>query len=688
MVTRRAVDCRQVDTSSTAESDTDTLSGRVYSRAGMTRLLQGLLVCTLLMILIACGGSSTSSPSPPPPPPPPPPPAWSNLLKPTYGASACTLRASGAPAMCAIDWTNAGIPGGIPNNQTQCGATVSASSYGNGSSDASAGIQSALNSCGGSAGNQKYVLLGPGAYRINSAINIPSYTTLRGSGAQQTILSLYNASGMIGGGTWGDYPDTSDTAIVSGATAGSTSVTLASASGVSVGTYLMLTESNDPTFVSSQGNQGSCTWCDEFYSGTRARGQIVEVTALSGKVVGITPALYTDYPNTPWARPVSMTRKYAGIESLQVYSNDTLDGYSGSNLGFFLCAYCWIKGVESNGTSGNNDHVDIYWGYRNEVRDSYFVGCTVHGPGNADCDLLLGEKTSATLIENNIVERTHGAIELDFGAAGNVIAYNYATGQFDAADGAVTMMDFAMHGAHPQFTLVEGNSFAAIYPDTIWGTSSHSTLFRNWGRGSTLICPPTTNGRANVDCSAGSWSTEANRAIQLAGLPSNLGVLYSNMIGNVAGSANTVNDNYAQGTDSCTACLVSPDIRSYSNQGYDFVFGYQGAGDDTGACSSRATCTPYVTSMLHGNYSYAKDAIEVWANGVTHTLPPSFFHSSKPSWWGNTIPWPAIGPDVTGGTGPGGHVYSTTAANPAQACYTSTAKAADGSLAFDSSACY
>jgi len=36
-----------------------------------------------------------------------------------------------------------------------------------------------------------------------------------------------------------------------------------------------------------------------------------------------------------------------------------------------------------------------------------------------------------------------------------------------------------------------------------------------------------------------------------------------------------------------------------------------------------------------------------------HRLPNSFYLSKKPSWWGN-MPWPAIGPDVTGGDDPTG----------------------------------
>jgi len=68
---------------------------------------------------------------------------------------------------------------------------------------------------------------------------------------------------------------------------------------------------------------------------------------------------------------------------------------------------------------------------------------------------------------------------------------------------------------------------------------------------------------------------------------------------------------------------------------------------------------------------------------ATHSLPSSFYLTTKPIWWG-PMPWPAIGPDVTGGTGPGGFSYAI----PAQACYNNSAKDGSGILIFDANACY
>jgi len=65
-------------------------------------------------------------------------------------------------------------------------------------------------------------------------------------------------------------------------------------------------------------------------------------------------------------------------------------------------------------------------------------------------------------------------------------------------------------------------------------------------------------------------------------------------------------------------------------------------------------------------------------------VPNSYYLSGKPGFWPATIPWPPIGPDVTGGDGPGGHAYR----NPAHVCYDNTAKDSNGILNFNAYNCY
>jgi hypothetical protein len=62
------------------------------------------------------------------------------------------------------------------------------------------------------------------------------------------------------------------------------------------------------------------------------------------------------------------------------------------------------------------------------------------------------------------------------------------------------------------------------------------------------------------------------------------------------------------------------------------------------------------TLMRWGNYDFQSDSARWEAGEIPpgvpvppdHTLPASLYLASKPPWWCDSIPWPAIGPDVAG----------------------------------------
>jgi hypothetical protein len=623
---------------------------------------------------------------------------WSGILLPTSGSGACTL----STGHCAIDWTASGIPGGIPSGSwTQSGSTITAGQRpcNSGSGDCTSTIQAALNAC---SGGSKYVLLGAGTFLINGNLTVPDHCVLRGSGADQTILNANGTSGaVVALGSGSAMPSASNSvAITSGTTAGSTSITAASATGISVGGYLLISELNNSNYVSINGSEGACTWCDgALWNGTRVRGQIVEVESVAGTAIGISPALYTAYSNTPLATPFTATAKYAGVENLQVYANNT--GY-GDNFAMWECAYCWLSGVEGNYADGN--HVDVSFSYRGQIQNSYFSNAYLHGPGSYDSDITLYNKSSGMLVQNNILERLHVTIMLEWGAAGNVIAYNYDFGNY--ASGSTTFETEGMntHGAHPQFNLWEGNITQNFDLDSIWGSHSHNTVFRNWSKGTTKLCTTGTPGRTTVTC-ANTWAVQ-----YVAGMKVDfLGSSY-NVVGNVIGSQdlaslnvyNAAQSPMAQGNMVVSICGPSPcgpGSRSYDAVAYGYNFGFGEASDDgTGGVSNGAGCSPttlpypchslvpYSTLFSHGNYSSPSAAIN-WTAGITRTLPPSLYLSSKPSWFGN-VPWPAIGPDIVGGLS---DAYGYAYANPAEVCYEQVMGGTDGTgsaLAFNANSCY
>ena len=720
---------------------------------------------------------------------------WSGILKPTSGTGSCSYGSLSAAGQCAVDWTAVGIPGGIPSGSwTQSGSTITATS-----GDRTSTIQTALNSCG----TNHYVLLGSGSFSVTT-LSIPSNCVLRGAGPQNTIVIGTGTSGsIINMGTYGDSPYIKGTSTInSGATAGSTQIVLAAttnqgapgpfdtSTGLSVGGYLLITELNDPVYVSAYGIQNTvCSYCDGIFSGTRMRGQVVEITSYTGTgpyTVNFTPPLYTDYgvaagTGPAWATPFGVVNggqpnaKYAGIENLQIFATGSGITSGMSNITMTECAYCWIKNIESNYTDA--DHVDISWGYRNEIRDSYFSNGFGHGAGTSENTVMNGHSVCCTLIENNILERTHGSLVTNWGTHGSVYAYNFCTSSYDAVGYNAAQLDLAAnHGAHPQFNLYEGNVCSNWEPDDFHGTSSHQTLFRTWLTADTFIAPYPNQAMSSGTCSGGtctitwasgtstfyagtylelvgtsqsgchgqtfhmagsagslsstfsgagscvSWTGGNARTYDLAAYPAPIthqavqwgnghhpaqqqwGVVNgwantnNNIIGNIIGSAEmtaTGATAYNGGSAPCTSCVLPPTTTTYGGQFYAFRFGYDTNGDPDGSGVATLTGGPsnsagywagksWSTAFLHGNYDIASASTmwDIHASG-NHTLPPSFLYNSRPSWFRN-IPWPPIGPDVSGGIDAAGHVYAI----PTMACYNNTSKDAAGLIQFDANSCY
>lgn len=683
---------------------------------------------------------------------------WSGILN-SAGSGTCT---GATPSGCGISWENAGIPGGIPTG-TQSGSTITATG-----SDQTSAIQSALNSCGGTSSAEKYVNLAAGTFLVSGQLTVPSYCYLNGQGANQTIINADGTSMngvVILGAALNSEPSTSnDTAITGGLSAGSTSITVSSASKISVGKLLSISELNSASNnVTATGSEGPCGFCDQ-YGGIRTSGQTVLVTAVSGTTITISPGLYWTYGATlpswgastnygtftfitngghyyeqtaepaspyvctsgsstpsfstsggsvtdgtctwldkgagtttqPLATPFTPTAIEAGVENLEIYiTNAGTSTEVGPNVVINQCQYCFVHGIADNYTDA--DHVYADYDYGGEISGSYFSNAILHTPGTYDSCLQLSSKTSQVLVQNNIFERLHESVILEHGASGNVIAYNYMLAGFDTGSPSVVIGGIDYHGAHPEFNLMEGNVGLQIYLDSVWGSSSNNTSFRNWVTGSSAVDYPeaagrnTVTGGSTVVCSSLANDDtcdpfQASRAFQVSYLS-----VGNNLIGNVVGStAQSSNIGYGSGVTKYnsgsgqTDALQWPTSRIYDSTVYGYTFGY-GESADTGAWSLDSA-KAYSSALLHGNYGNISGSI-VWASGITQTLPASFYLSAKPSWWGSSLGWPAIGPDVTGGSGLGGHA----ALIPAENCYNNVMGGTDGRgspLAFNAISCY
>jgi hypothetical protein len=594
--------------------------------------------------------------------------AWAGILDPTR----------------AINWSTAGA-GPIPARTTICSTLGTAGQLPTFVQSVTvADINSALAGCT----SGQTVLLNPGTYNTaGSTIRIPSNVTLRGSGPTKTIIAETNvpSSGfipVIQFGTqssfpFGPEPSSSNTAITGGTSQGSTQITVASTSGISVGTLLTLTQV-DLSYMTDVGSNGTCTYCQGIDVGGDS-GQTVQVTAVNGTTLTISDPLYIAYTNSPLAFPFSVGCTGAGLENLHIYASnaETANGNGAGyhpNINMTGTIYSWVKNVESDFAEG--DHMSVLFSMHNTIRDSFFHDGFNMSPGTADDAVKLQYKASANLIENNIVWRTHVSIMLQFGPAGNVISYNYWTGGYDTpAPNASQAGGSDHHGAHPMMNLYEGNIGNQWVADSTHGSSSHTTIFRNYQTGTNIYLPPAT---ARGALQTGS-PTRENGFNSVAYTIANLNQ-FNNLVGIIDGSDYLVNAQHA------VSRSVSPTSITGSSP-ICISVGYNDGGT-TGASPNLTDST-----MLYQGVMDCNTGTFQWQNGI-QTLPESFYLSAKPTWWGS-VAWPSIGPDVTGGNFTDwvnstaatarGHVNKIPALN----CFNaSTSNGTTNVTTFDANVCY
>lgn len=472
------------------------------------------------------------------------------------------------------------------------------------------------------------------------------------------------------GASWSG-PTNYSTAITSGATSGSTSIVVASVANLSVGNKLVITETNNATTIITTGN-GTAGWVDGWNtSGTRARGQIVDITAINSgtKTLTISPALYSGYVNTPLATYFYVQCHDSGVEDLMTFATNSGTAY---NVYMGEAQNCWAKNVycdfqDANG--GNGTHLMVEFGWHNEVRHCYFFDSYIHSSGNNDNCVCLRLKTSESLVIDNIAERLHLSFMAEWGAAGNVFAYNYSLGSYDnsaATSPRWLPVDYlANHGAHPQFNLYEGNIGQKFASDSYWGSSGPDTIVRNWFVGHGTCVGPFS--ARMEDYNAGSiyqvgagvyylginyyatavtiagenpvstplkWAANGlitlnqdNSSIQLWQIQYN-----ENVVGNILGDATK--------TAGGTFKITSQTSRNYGGN-YIWNVNYQTSAD-TGSLTPLNTTTP-TTYIDTCSYDYVNLAQTFDGSIADHAVPNSYFLSGKPTWFGN-LPWPTFDP--------------------------------------------
>lgn len=522
------------------------------------------------------------------------------------------------PADRLASWQgNVGVPGGIPA-RTSIGATVDASKYGNGTTDATAAINDAIAACG----TNQVAYLPPGTYLINSRIlqQFKSNYSIRGAGQGQTIIKANGDFEVIHFGS-GDYPyPTVGVPITSGATKDSTVLTLGDTSSFAVGKLCHITQTNLSYVLGYD----------------KAQKVVFLVAAKTSSTVTLNHPLPCDFTNSPILVPYSLTPVTGvGIEDLTIDCNN----HSGPGIWTEQTHGCWIKNVEITRSSSRQMLLTIF--NQGEIRHCYTHDTyTVSGPNHEGIDLY--NNGSWNLIEDNICDNGGFApIVLGDGGGGlscNVVAYNFCKNAVTAT--TIAGSDISLnHGPHNSFNLVEGNILGnGIESDGYYGSSSHNTINRNWA-----AAKPYTAG----------IPTEYTTISNIIGVKLNRISNYYNVVGNVLGDSSfPTNSTGAYDTE----------VNAYPQSQLIYRLGFPNIGN-SGYTGTRAATTPpaYLpadvfpggyqqldlniknTIIRHGNYDYFTKTL-IWDPNISdHSIPNSYYLTSKPSYFGS-LAWPPIDP--------------------------------------------
>jgi hypothetical protein len=404
----------------------------------------------------------------------------------------------------------------------------------------------------------------------------------------------------------------------------------------------------------------------------RSQQQMVTVTSISGSgpyTIGIFPAIRmpnwtaSKAPQAWWAtNPISKV----GVENLSV---DSSNGGASVGVGFFNCVDCWVTGIRSIDPS--RSHVQVFQSNRITIANNYLWRTANQSSASYGVEEIPG---SDVLVQNNILQAISGPLVVTGSCSGCVLAYNFDINEYFSQP-TWQQQGIYPHAVGDENMLIEGNQGAGIYSDNFHGTHHFQTVFRN-----NLNGFQPNNGTTTTN-----------------GLGPLLLFAYSrfyNVIGNVLGTNAAGFSNYFSAAPGNSTVIVAGFGNGVVNDinvqrtlmlwgNYDVVTAavrWCGNSSDPGWSTTCASTSEIPSGIAN------------YANPVPSStaLPASFYLGSRPSWWPSGKPWPAVGPDVTGGNIPGlgGHANTI----PAADCYANTMLGpADGTgavLSFNAATCY
>lgn len=580
-----------------------------------------------------------------------------------------------------------GVVGGIPTRSG--GSTINASDYGFSAVASAATNAAAIESAMLAASPGDVVLLPAGEFSVGQVDLNETHSgiTLRGAGMGSTILNSSAQYGFVVGRStnYGSAFNASST--ITSMSAGSASITVSDGSGfaspTTEATYrlarIYLTNETSTPIVS-------------VYGYAAVRSITVVIKARSGNTLTLAQPLPSSFTAGSSGASIECAEQNAlnwftygvGLEDFTLDGNDS-GGTTDYGILFTMASQCWLKGVK---IQGHDNYGAWFVDTSNcEIRKSY-IGAAVGGGSNRSG--LLWNSSTYGLVEDNIIVSNTPQIEINFGSTSNVFAYNYLdTGVLNTN-----------HGPHNSFNLFEGNSYWYAQSDGYFGGSSEETHFRNWMRsGVTLSLKRftrnpnvvgnivgtvggsypsdyssewglpninNTNFNGTAEPSTTDWWSDWNTGV--SGPRSWTGTLTTR----TGDSSGVITLGTGQGTSLQTHITQSEGSGASGQTGIFWTGATQPIGFADGTVSSDSYTITYAnvplpaqgtdvtiwpspdgfqekdldvanTAIRKANYYIYTGNIPAGEALGGDTLPNSYYHTSKPSWFGN-LAWPAYDP--------------------------------------------
>jgi hypothetical protein len=574
-----------------------------------------------------------------------------------------------------------GVVGGIPTRSG--GNVISVATYGWSSAASASTNGTAFTDALAASAEGDIISIPAGTFNVPN-LSVPwqyKNRTIRGAGMESTILLPTSSPGLLvgGGSDWGSVFNAESG--ITAMTAGSAVITVSDGS-------IFPSPTDESTYRIGRihlANEGTTP-----VLGTSLLAAVRTFTVVMVSRSGNNITLSQPLPSNFAAGATGATFEL-GVQNALLRTNVgigvedlTIAGTNGTiifGLKFEFAFNCWAKNVKVYDHS--NYGVTFDGTVNCEVRKSR-VNAGLVGSNKGG---FLHNTSSYSLVEDNIFVGSFPNIEVNAGSMSNVFAYNfYGTGVANIN-----------HGPHNSFNLYEGSSVWFYQSDGYFGGASEDTLFRNWGRSDTFASlkrltryynmvgnivgtPGETYsadgsqfwGAPNIgnndwistaEPSTGDWWQDWDLALnQPKQYPGTLTTRTNNTTGIITLNTGT---GTAFSADLAAASVAHRALRGPTGDSYETIIdsvvgdvvNFHTASSAIVLPDSASTMTfdagfngfqerdldVINTTIRKANYYVFTANIPAGESLGGDTLPNSYYHTSKPAWFGN-LAWPAYDP--------------------------------------------